>query len=241
MSDPEVFIFCWYPDGWTPRAVIADISKFDDFMKNSMEKILPVGEIVENVREKYDCKYNQEGELTGFCSRSLGYRALNSDVIVDNAEIVKCFSTWEFYTDTLYRDLSRKKVIPEWIKFSSEYYINDANINLSPIKLHEKLKSLTCNPTNPKHKFIVKHCVLLSDIPLNVDEEVDVKPLRFFIKIKDNLELSSIKEKIEKALDVENVILSSGDYGFLTPKTIKIWEELNNASFETDFGFIIFS
>lgn len=46
---PEAFVFCWYPDGWTPRAVIADISKLDDFTNDQMSKMLSVGNIVERV------------------------------------------------------------------------------------------------------------------------------------------------------------------------------------------------
>lgn len=238
MTDyPEAFVFCWYPDGWTPRAVIADISKLDDFTKDQMSKMLSVGNIVESVTEKFDCRYDDQGNLKGFSSKVLGYRSSTNDTVVDDKEINACFSTWLSLSD----GFRIKKNSPEWMQFASEYYINDKNYNLSPIKLHAKLLSLTCNPQSPEHKFTVKHCVLLSDIPLTDDDD-EVKPLRFFIKLKDdNLTSSDVKDKLMETFDADNVMLSSADYGYLTPKTIEKWEELDKNAFDFEFGVIIFA
>lgn len=241
MEYPEVFIFCSYLDEWNPRAVIAEISKFDDFTRTQMDKMVSVGNIIENVHETIDKIYNEEGDLIESTHRSLGYRALNSDTIINDEDIDLCFRTWESHADGLHRHFSSKRGIPEWMKYASEYYINDVNGNLSPIKLHETLSTLTCNPQYPEHKFIVKHCVLLSEIPLNKTEEDHIKPLRFFVILNDNsYETSYIEEKIKEIFDVECVLLSSANYGFLTPKTMTQWEHLEKGEFNMDIATIVF-
>jgi len=242
MEFPEVFIFCYYDDNSNPKAVIAEISKFDDFTRDQMDKILSVGEIVEHITEKIDHHYNDEGMLTSWSNKSLGYRALNTETIINDWDTSICFSTWESYADHFHHSFFSKKDIPEWMKFSSEYYINDGNSNLSPIKLHEKLKTLTSNPKIPEHKFIVKYCVLLSEISLNVEDDDTIKPLRFFIKLKDDTsDISDVETKIMQYFDAKSVILSPAYYGFLTPKTIDDWEDLKDGAFDLDIGAIIFA
>ena len=236
MEYPEAFVFCWYPNGWTPRAIIVDFSKLDDLAKDQINKMLSVGNIVERVTENIDCTYDDKGRLTNYSSKFLGYRSSTNDTIIDDKEIDTCFSTWSAFSD----GFRMRRNLPDWMQFSSGYFINDKNSNLSPIKLYEKLLLLTCNPKNSDFKFTVKHCVLLSDIPSTVDDKI--RPLRFFIKLKDDsLTSDDVINKLMEVFDADNVMLSSADYGYLTPKTIEKWEELSERGFETEFALIIFS
>lgn len=225
----EVFIFCHYLDGWLPRAVIADISKFGNHDLAQMEEIINLGQIIERV---------MEWKQTGPHSKSgtqIGFRDLNSQIITSNEEIGLAVNTWQYYADGLHKVFFSDHAIPKdhWILSSSDYYINDENSNLSPIDLHKKLSSLTFNPEAPDHKFVVKHCVLVSDIPLIKQE--NIRSLRFFVDDKPD----DVEQQIKDYFDVNDVSLSSEKYGFLKPKSVEQWSKLNNSKHKiTNFNLV---
>lgn len=228
---PEVFIFCWYPDEWLPRAIIADISKLDDMTRKQMEKILQVGDgIIETVWQRDDNE-----------STLIGFRNFETKILVDDEETIGLFSTWQLLADHHHMYVCRMQDDPNhWIHFSSDYYINDNKSDLSPLNLHAKLSSLTYHPKNPDNKFKVKHCVLVSDIPVLITREDIIKPLRFFYNKYSKMTANEAKNKLKSYFNVENLHLTNDDYGVLTPENRQQWLELKNNKFEIDDIMVIF-
>lgn len=229
--EKDVFIFCHYMDNWLPRAVIADISKFGETERSEMELLLKLGNIVETVEE---CKVINKNCRS---YNLIGFRAYDSDVIISGEEITTIVHTWQYYADGLHKIYFPGEEIPKdnWIFTSSDYYINDENSNLSPFDLYDKLKSLTYNPNYPEDKFVVKHCVLVSDVPLNKPKKIN--SLRFFVdKTPEDIE-----SQLANYFDVKDISLSSEKYGYLRPKTIKQWKELSNSEHQIGDINLIFA
>lgn len=230
----EVFIFCWYPDGWLPRAVIADISKFDTEALAQMNTILSMNT---NVVEKiWTTVVKGEGGEAYTTSHLEGYKG-NDDVIHDDKELIRAINTWEQISDKHHHFVYETEDINHWIHHSYEYYIQDENSNLSPIDLHKKLLTLTCHPNNPDWKFKVKHCVISSDVPVSKPDYMT--PLRFFYSSK-NTTKEQIIEIMNSNFHPKDIMISSEGYGYMTPNTIEEWSYLNKKKLKIDDTVIMF-
>jgi hypothetical protein len=274
LAEPEVFLFCWYPDGWLPRAIIVDISKLDDEALNQMNTILAAGDLFENIWKKTVVNASSISlQRTGIKTyretvMNDGSSFINCQSVTDNHLLMLYLDTWKNFTDNYnYFYSNAKDDISStakndnishsyWINNAHEYYINDENSNLSPVDLHKKLKLMKSLPTNYKqlkdndididtYKFNVKHCVMMSDIPIWVDATVDlsiyIKPLRFYYKYCDDVQRNKdyITTIISTHLNATEISICEG-YGFFKPKTIQDWMDLNNKHFRiADVEFYI--
>lgn len=179
----EVFVFCLYPNKRAPQAVFIDISKID---KNS--------DIEEEIKEmtKYGTIYESIWKMDGNSGILTGHMVNNIKIDNDNNQhLSKILFSWSDYAEDPYM---RGEVYDNMLIF--DYYINDMNSCLSPKKLHEKLLRMTEPPENwyeqhkenescelkqNKIKFIVKQCVLVSDISINKKDDDYMNSLRFFV------------------------------------------------------------
>lgn len=125
MGMPDVFIFCWHPDGWMPRAIIADISKLNDKARRQME-----------------CIFNIKDDILKRTPE--GIKRSNNNIIVNDEETLVAVNTWQNLSDNVdtFTNMS-KDDLNHWIHFAYEYYINDANSNLSPADLHNALSLMS--------------------------------------------------------------------------------------------------
>lgn len=216
MDIPDVFIFCWYPNGWMPRAIIADISKLNDKAKGQMERIL---NIKDDVLER----------------TSKGIKGSNNNIIVNDEETLIAVNTWQNLSDNVHTFTNMSKDdLNHWIHFAHEYYINDANSNLSPADLHNAISLMSYHPKSSDLKFNVKHCVLLSDVPISLFDNNPlghIKQLRFFYKTKTPVTEAKLADTLRLTFNVKKVIIADGCYGYITPKDIKQWSDLNGKKF----------
>lgn len=237
---PDVFIFCWYPKHWLPRSIIIDISKLDECALKQLNTIMNVGEVFE-----YTWKQIDKNSYTHSGIKTQDGKIYNRD---DYDELLSYIESWSNMTDNFNyfstyddEDENNKDL---WFKYAHEYYINDINSNLSPIELHKKLKSMTNIPPNSKtqnivdYKFNVKHCALISEIPIQSksNEEKYIKSLRFYFS--GNSDTEHIKNLLLTNLNVTDVQITDDSYGFLKPKTLEDWEMLNDKKFKiSDVNF----
>jgi len=145
-GDPiEVFVFCWYPDGWLPRAVIVDYSKFDEQLKSDVQFLVQHGTLLEKMVDVK--KYSERAyshTLTGYRSNNIVYKMDES-----NERLRDIISTWTHYSDSLHMEMfDEENNIDEndWMNNAYEYFMNDGNGNLRPKKLHEVLSGMTSLP-----------------------------------------------------------------------------------------------
>lgn len=241
----DVFIFCWYPDGWVPRAIIADISKFDDEANMQMQNILSVNDgVIEKVLIE-----NKDGEGNPM---SYKLRGINKEIIIDDENTLMALSTWEQLSNNINTIANMyRNDMSHWIHFTKEYYINDTNANLSPINVHKFLSSLKYHPNNPDFKFNVKYCVLVSDISVSFYNNDNVRPLRFFYKTKTFTRQDKISNILKSFFDVKRIVIAdekyhgNGNYpyvgyGYLTPKDKKQWSKLNEKKFNLGNTIVLF-
>lgn len=251
----DVFVFCWYPDGWTPRAVIAMISKFDNDALNQMEIMVNAGNLIENIDRGH---ISRRGIRT-----SKGFISSESKDEND-IRLLQTVSTWTNIADNFYMYKNYEKFcyhrpdyVPNpdyWYNYIYEYYINDANSNLSPHELYKKLLSLNAVPSNAKSesepiRINVKYCVIVSEIPINFNDNNDdssyIRSLRFYFKTKYE---KGIEIFIRETFDIYDIQICKSDiqnkyftgYGYLKPKTINQWKSLNNKMFECEHTTISF-
>src|SRR4051794_40609354 len=92
----EVFIFCWYPDEWLPRAVIVDYSKFDDKTKDDIKYLAESGSLIESVYDIERYKGGASYTLKGYKSNNKMYP------IEENERLNYIISTWTDRADKLY-------------------------------------------------------------------------------------------------------------------------------------------
>lgn len=167
---PEAFVFWWYPDGWAPRAIIADISKFNDEAMEQMNIIINAGKSNIFYRSrKPNCETKlhksletREAATTGVDKgpgddkTTMVFTGLDNEPIVFDDKTRMILNTWETLADQHNFYIHEEENNPDhWIHHSREYYINDVNSNLSPVNLHRKLSSLTCHPHDSTFKFKV--------------------------------------------------------------------------------------
>lgn len=235
---PEVFIFCWYPESWMPRAIIADISKFND---EAMEQINIINGYKSNIFYRSEKITSLDNEPY-VCKSKIVLTGLDNEPIAFDDKTMMIFNTWISLADHHYCYIHKEENnLNHWIHHSREYYINDVNSNLSPVNLHCKLWSLTCHPQDSTFNFKVKHCVLFSDVPLSLGDELTVKSLRFFYTTDEILSEEDTKNILMKVLDVNKLIIATGQkYGFLQPKNYKQWEQFNKRKFKVGPIKIIF-
>lgn len=216
----EVFVFCWYPDQWLPRAIIVDWSKMSASMKEQIDQmIIQCGSLIQ---KNYTIK--KEGKLT---SETLnGYTNISENKFIEsNDDLDGLISAWEYHSDNLHSYFAfgdHEAPENEWMNHASEYYINDQYSNYEPMKLHQILSAMTelpqqkqTNDNNEKtifnSKFTVKHCILISDVPVLDDENKDddnsgikMHPVRFFYKFLDS-------DQIDDAVTSTSTVLNYDD------------------------------
>jgi len=188
----EVFIFCWCPDGWLPRAIIVDYSKLDAQLKDDIKFLVKHGSLIEKINDIIP------HEKT-FKYLSKGYK-INDKIfsIEDNKRLSTIITNWAICTDSAHKDLlfaddsfqnknrvEQKNPKNEWIYHSYEFHINE---NMEPNKLREVLSKMAKLPSSSKpyyqmdqkketestifnSVFKVKHCVLISDVPINENKK----------------------------------------------------------------------
>jgi len=144
-----------------------------------MNTILNVGELLEYIWNRID-----KNTYTTIGIKTYDDRIYSRD---ENNDLMIYIDTWRNSTDnfSMYSD---EATINDWFYYAHEYYINNINSNLSPFDLHKKLKSMT--RLQPKYKdnrdvnyeLIVKHCVIISEIPIKEDHNKTscIKSLRFY-------------------------------------------------------------
>lgn len=236
MSDnlPEVFIFIWYPDGWLPRAVIIDHSKLDDESRRQVEILIKNGPILYATWKKVDNEENSNIR-DGFINNK-------GDKIDNDLSII--VNTWQHYADNLHISAYYEKDKPDhWIHHAYEYYINDANSNLSPPQLYKKLSQMTShkymtdsNTLDGIYEFKVWNSVLVSDISIDVKKKIN--PLRFFYKSNMPISVVDLTFLFCKKfhVDTQDLMIANSEkdsvsgYGYFRPKTIDQWTELSNLS-----------
>ncbi len=207
----KIFIFCWHQKNWLPRAVIVDWQKLTEQMKDEIQLLLKtVGPLVQ---KNYHIEKDEK-------SRSTSYSLVNytnvfeNKIIESNESLDSVIGTWEHHSDNLHSYYFNSD--PEfgqwqWIEHAYEYYINDENSNYTPLQLYKVLTSMTKLPIKQKmeqednnknnvrtifnSEFVVKHCILVSDVPVIENENIDMRPMRFFFKF---LKHNQIDEKISE-------------------------------------------
>lgn len=198
----DVFIFCWYPNGWLPRAVIAKISELNDHEFQQMNTIVNAGHLIENVLEKeYESERVMKIIKKGIILDNNKYIPYNSTNDNDK-ELFLMLSTWQNLSDNFYI-CAEITGDDNCYNHMYEYYINDKDSNLSPYDLYKKLLQLKYVPKSQKSDVSesdtynipinVKECVMYSDIPINFenDNKSYIKPLRFFFHTKDINKISN--------------------------------------------------
>ena len=194
----EVFIFAVYPNGWTPRAIIVRIEDLDTKLLSEMNNMLAFGSLIEEMS-----KEEIDGETTSYTR--IGFKNVGGIVIDTGNELSKTFSHWDHLAnDEHFCSEPRTGICkcPPFLANCSHYYINDIGRNISPKDLQEKLMKMTVY--NDK-QIVVKHCILLSEVPIN---ESKVKPVRFFYKNVGNISLDELENLIIDTFKFEGVLLA---------------------------------
>lgn len=251
MPPIEVFVFCWYQKHWLPRAVIVDYSKLTDCMKKQIELLVATGPLIE-VNYQVEKK-----ERSTFYTRKGYTDVLKNKFIELNDELDIAISTWEHHSDSLhsyyYDDSDHNDDKPNeslcewnWIHHAYEYYINDKNSNYRPLKLHQVLSSMTSLPAKNNNEnenenvdvktifnsnFVVKHCVLVSDVPVidqseNENNEIDFRPIRFFYKFMNSDQIDDELKKISIVVNYDHEI----------PDPVNLFISETNSSQEFDLN-----
>jgi hypothetical protein len=199
----EYFVFCEYDSHYPSRAIFIPSKDMESDMKKEFDNIVEL---------TADGKIKECFKTEGRSSSSVGYEI--NGKFDDSEQTKKTIGYWSSLTFQLDHDHEGNYPTDYLV-----YYINDANRNLSPNELHDKLSKLTifCD-----QQMVVKNCVTVSDTPFDA---VKRATLRFFLVSGNTYTAEEIKQKVLKDNRFYQVICAAKDddsfvgYGFV---------ELNN-------------
>jgi hypothetical protein len=156
------FIYCEYSGNFCPRAIFIPLNNLDNNMKNAYNKIIELGNKIEDC---YESKDN--------CGYHIGYKIKDN---FDNSEDTKkTIGFWSSWLSQL--DHDHEGLLPEEYLM---YYINDKNSKYSPNELFDKLSSLS---EFRGIKMNIENCVMVSEVPFN---KVTKVTLRFNLFTKND-------------------------------------------------------
>jgi hypothetical protein len=92
----ETFVFCWYPKGLFPRAIIVDYSKFSAKTKDDIEFLVAHGNLIEAMYDVEHYKTCRSYTLTGYKSNDKIFN------FTENEHLSNIISTWRSYADQLH-------------------------------------------------------------------------------------------------------------------------------------------
>jgi hypothetical protein len=232
----ELFVFCYYPDNWLPRAILIPLEFVDDNIQNEINKLIEIGPIIEQCHKKHDTNYNSyviSHYLTG------NNEIIEPDTTFNGVSILTLINTWTNLADNLHHywfDNDDGIKVPKWIMKSMQYYINDLNRHLPPKELYQKILNMT---NHDGYQIKVKNCVMLVEQSKR-NKKIFQKPIRVFYSIDPNnssdkiITNEQIEEILYKNFKINNITLSSANYGYVYLKDPIKEDELFNKVFDID-------
>lgn len=191
----EVFVFCWCPKNWTPRAIYVPtttVTKNKD-LKAEIEVLKGVGQIVQEI-------VSWENDVGTLCGYKTKDGNLNSDV-----EFAKLMTRWRYMSD----DHGSDWVSQKWLKECLFYWIDGVTRQYSPMQLHAHIMEMK-NLDGISIK--VADCIILTDYE-NVFKP-KMLSLRFFFRPNSTIE--ELKKLMLNELPINSVLIASENmYGYV--------------------------
>lgn len=125
----EYFVYCWYPNDWTPRAIFVDVSKLDDKTKNSLDTITNFGHVIFSKSVREHDREKDEYEEHDMRSWSVNVIELyakdtNKSIFKDTEEfeqMLKLLNQWDFESDNLHHSVPRQREVYLTIDENNEF------------------------------------------------------------------------------------------------------------------------
>lgn len=226
----KYFVFCWYPKNWLPRAIFIPLEYVDERLESEIKQLVSFGPIITEITKKEGDGYTRIGHYTN-----------NGKLANYTEELTILLSTWERRADNGFECFCDNECnCPSYMKLSFGYYINDANRNLSPYELYNKLSLMTS--FEDKHSFAVENCVMMTEHSDLTNPKP--KPLRVFYNSEVQMNKTDLESILIKNFDLSQVILSGEEevlsgYGYVHLNDYNKQNDLVNKIFKSQ-GLTVF-